>query len=61
MSDEAAFFALVKNNRQGELSPLEIGLSALAGSAIGLIFSGRYYRRYIPGEVLRLWFVGRRR
>ena len=29
MSDEAAFFALVKNNRQGELSPLEIGLHAL--------------------------------
>lgn len=29
MGDEAAFFALVKNNRQGELSPLEIGLHAL--------------------------------
>jgi len=29
MNDESAFFALVKNNRQGELSPLEIGLHAL--------------------------------
>lgn len=29
MSEEDAFYALIRNNRQGELSPLEIGIHAL--------------------------------
>lgn len=52
MSDEAAFFALIKNNRQGELSPLEIGLHALEHVELdkrGLGATGGGLKEYAAG------------
>lgn len=64
MSDESAFFALVKNNRQGELSPLEIGLHALEHVELdkrGLGATGNGLKGYAEGVGYAAQNVGKYR
>lgn len=52
MSDEDAFYALIRNNRQGELSPLEIGIHALDFVELdkrGLGAQGKGLKAYAAG------------
>jgi hypothetical protein len=44
MSDEDAYMALVLNNAQGELTPLEIGLHALGAINDGLVQNQEAYK-----------------
>jgi DNA modification methylase len=52
LSDEDAFYALIRNNRQGELSPLEVGIHALDYVKLdkrGLGAEGKGLKAYAEG------------